>query len=338
MYDIIIMGGIMDTTSLGFYVKPRLYILENGNVIDNGMQILEKKSKNIDLYYMSDGFFVVKLNNNIIRKEGSIDEIMMNKLNNSLIYTNYANVIYYLFVMTFNRKNLGFHLEIYDIVGDESIIVSLQNDVWSKNGTKGDTSGRLSFNSNCFFPLNTSPFVNKINIEKNIFEKCLNELSNILDNVLEDERVLQTLLLYVNAMINIKTGHFDIGIVLLWTSIENIIDELWEKMLEDSDYNNDLKNKIKKSSEYTVSIKINELFLGKILDLELVKKLDKARKIRNKIIHGQYSLFLNQGDINGTFTNISTKCNIVNMAAAELINHIYDLDLYTSFSIDTQMY
>ena len=134
--------------------------------------------------------------------------------------------------MTFNRKNLGFHLEIYDIVGDESIIVSLQNDVWSKNGTKGDTSGRLSFNSNCFFPLNTSPFVNKINIEKNIFEKCLNELSNILDNVLEDERVLQTLLLYVNAMINIKTGHFDIGIVLLWTSIENIIDELWEKMLE----------------------------------------------------------------------------------------------------------
>ena len=50
----------MDTTSLGFYVKPRLYVLENGNIINDGKQLLEKKSKNVDLYYMSDGFFVVK--------------------------------------------------------------------------------------------------------------------------------------------------------------------------------------------------------------------------------------------------------------------------------------
>lgn len=328
----------MDTTSLGFYVKPRLYVLENGNIINDGKQLLEKKSKNVDLYYMSDGFFVVKLNNNIIREPDCLDAIMMNKLDNSLIYTNYANVIYYLFVMVFNGRNLKSRLDIYDIVGDESIIVSLQNGIWSKNGMKGDVDGSMSFNSTCFMPLNASPFVNKINIEKNILEECFNDLSNILDNILNDEHLLQTLLLYVNAMLNIKTGHFDIGIVLLWTSIEKIIDELWEKMLDDSDYNNMLKEKTKRSSEFTVNIKINELFLGKIIHLELVKKLDKARKVRNKIIHGNYSLFLYQGDINGTFTNISEKCNIVNIAAAELINYVYNLNLLTPFSIDTQMY
>lgn len=328
----------MDTTSLGFYVKPRLYVLENGNIINDGKQLLEKKSKNVDLYYMSDGFFVVKLNNNIIREPDCLDAIMMNKLDNSLIYTNYANVIYYLFVMVFNGRNLKSRLDIYDIVGDESIIVSLQNGIWSKNGMKGDVDGSMSFNSTCFMPLNASPFVNKINIEKNILEECFNDLSNILDNILNDEHLLQTLLLYVNAMLNIKTGHFDIGIVLLWTSIEKIIDELWEKLLDDSDYNNMLKEKTKRSSEFTVNIKINELFLGKIIHLELVKKLDKARKVRNKIIHGNYSLFLYQGDINGTFTNISEKCNIVNIAAAELINYVYNLNLLTPFSIDTQMY
>ncbi len=328
----------MDTTSLGFYVKPRLYVLENGNIINDGKQLLEKKSKNVDLYYMSDGFFVVKLNNNIIREPDCLDAIMMNKLDNSLIYTNYANVIYYLFVMVFNGRNLKSRLDIYDIVGDESIIVSLQNGIWSKNGMKGDVDGSMSFNSTCFMPLNASPFVNKINIEKNILEECFNDLSNILDNILNDEHLLQTLLLYVNAMFNIKTGHFDIGIVLLWTSIEKIIDELWEKLLDDSDYNNMLKEKTKRSSEFTVNIKINELFLGKIIHLELVKKLDKARKVRNKIIHGNYSLFLYQGDINGTFTNISEKCNIVNIAAAELINYVYNLNLLTTFSIDTQMY
>ncbi len=328
----------MDTTSLGFYVKPRLYVLENGNIINDGKQLLEKKSKNVDLYYMSDGFFVVKLNNNIIREPDCLDAIMMNKLDNSLIYTNYANVIYYLFVMVFNGRNLKSRLDIYDVVGDESIIVSLQNGIWSKNGMKGDVDGSMSFNSTCFMPLNASPFVNKINIEKNILEECFNDLSNILDNILNDEHLLQTLLLYVNAMLNIKTGHFDIGIVLLWTSIEKIIDELWEKLLDDSDYNNMLKEKTKRSSEFTVNIKINELFLGKIIHLELVKKLDKARKVRNKIIHGNYSLFLYQGDINGTFTNISEKCNIVNIAAAELINYVYNLNLLTPFSIDTQMY
>ena len=132
--------------------------------------------------------------------------------------------------------------------------------------------------------------------------------------------------------------HFDIGIVLLWTSIEKIIDELWEKMLDDSDYNNTLREQTKSSSEFTANIKINELFLGKIIHLELVKKLNKARKVRNKIIHGNYSLFLYQGDINGTFTNISEKCRTVNMAASELINYVYNLNLVTPFNINTQIY
>lgn len=328
----------MDTTSLGFYVKPRLYVLENGNIINDGKQLFEKKSKNVDLYYMSDGFFVVKLNNNNIREEDCLDSIMMNKLDSSLIYTNYADVIYYLFVMIFNNKNLESHLDIYDIVGDESIVVSMQNGIWCKNSMKGDGDGSVSFNSTCFMPLNALSYVNKIYIEKNILEECLDDLCNIFDNILCNEQLLQTLLLYVNAMLNIKTGHFDIGIVLLWTSIEKIIDELWEKMLDDSDYNNTLREQTKGSSEFTANIKINELFLGKIIHLELVKKLNKARKVRNKIIHGNYSLFLYQGDINGTFTNISEKCRTVNMAASELINYVYNLNLVTPFNINTQIY
>ena len=329
-------GDIMDTTGLGFYVKPRLYVLENGNIIDDGQPLLEKKTKNVDLYYMSDGFFVIKLNRNVIEVASSFDEIMANKLNNSLFYSNYANVIYYLFVNIFNNKNSRFCLDIYDVVGDESIIVSLQNGIWSKNMSNGEVSGRISFNSNCFMPLNSLSY--KINVEKKLLGDCFNALSNMLDNILDNEYLLQTLLLYVNAMLNIKIGHFDIGIVLLWTAVEKVIDELWEKLLDDSNYNSILKEKIKKSSEFSVKIKINELFLSKKIDLELVKKLDEARKIRNKIIHGTYSLFLDDGDINGTFTNISEKCSAVNIAAAELINYVYDLNLYTPFSIDTQMY
>lgn len=319
-------------------MKPRLYVLDNGNVIEDGIQILEKKNKNVEIYYMSDGFFVIKLNNNIIRNASSIDEIMINKLNNSLIYTNYANVIYYLFVTIFNRKNSKKYLDIYDIVGDESIIVSFENGLWRKISIQGDASGKVSFNSNCFSNLNKLSFTNEITIERKELEECMNELSNMLDNILNDENMLQTLLLYANAMINIKNGHFDVGIVLLWTAIEKIIDEQWNNMLNSLDYNYDMKDKMKRSIEYTASIKINELFMSKIINFDLVKKLDKARKIRNKIIHGQYCLFSNQGDINGLFSNISENCRIVNLAAIELINYIYNLDLITQFSIDTQIY
>lgn len=324
-------------TGLGFFIKPRLYVLEDGIEIADGVKLFEKKTKNIDISYMSDGFFAIKLNDNTMLDICDESEIMLDKFNKSLIHSNYAKIVYFLFMCIFNKKN-ELHLDLYDICGDESINVMQYDEIWKKGGMTRNGSGHLSFNFLCLM----SPYCGqpeyKISIEKKLLLEYFEEFSKILDNILADDNLLQTLLLFVNAMQNMKNCHFDTSVVLFWTSIEKIIDEVWEKMIDTSNYNSELKNKIKKSIEYTVSVKINELFLNGKLDFDLVKELENARKIRNKIIHGQYNLFFTEGTINGTFQNVFEKCNILNKAALHLIENVYNLNLDIEFMLNTQSY
>lgn len=319
-------------TGLGFYLNPRVCVFENNVKINEGIKLFEKEINNIEICYMSDGFFVINLESELEYNDDS--ESQLNKFNNSSIYSNYANVLYFLFAVIFYKK-LDRGLNIYDIVGDESIKVIKEDGIWKKHGITCNNIGRISFNSNCLISRFDDAFEHKVELRD--LQKCFDEFACMLDKISE-KNLFQTLLLYVNAIQNMKVCRFDTSIILFWTSIEKTIDEVWDKMIGLSDYNNDLKSKIKKSIEYTVSVKINELFLTGILPLELVKKLNNSRKIRNKIIHGQYNLFSIEGEINGAFQEIYFIWDDVRKAATELIIYIYDLNLEIDILPNIQVY
>lgn len=326
----------MEDTALGFFCKPKFEIEGNNN---EKKIIYNKRFGEVKIYIRADSLFIIEL----CTKKEIIDysQQMLNKLNMHTYYTQYANVIYLLFKNSYekiakkNNLNIPF-INLYDIVGDESIIVEKKEETWELNSMKGDAYGRVSYNAACWYQrgYNVLEF-NKI--DKESLSEIIEDFNESLDKIIENKDALQIILLLQKSYIALINVQCDISILMSWTVIERIINNMFDDIFENT-LTKSRKKYIDGIKEYTASVKTNELLInGRICD-ELANKTDEVRKNRNKIMHGEYNMFDITGKINGQYTNIMPLVLKGIEVASEYIELYYGLKIKIENQINAQLY
>ena len=85
------------------------------------------------------------------------------------------------------------------------------------------------------------------------------------------------------------------ALVLSWTFIEMLIEELWKKEMIEN-VNTEEIGKKKRLKRYTSAIKIEVLYTKSIIDIDAYVKLNQLRKLRNDFIHE--GKFITESDTN----------------------------------------
>ena len=77
------------------------------------------------------------------------------------------------------------------------------------------------------------------------------------------------------------------ALVLSWTFIEMLIDELWKKEMIENVSTEEIgrKKRLKDYRTYSSAIKIEVLYIKSIIDIDTYVKLNQLRKLRNDFIH-----------------------------------------------------
>lgn len=118
-------------------------------------------------------------------------------------------------------------------------------------------------------------------IDKKVFDIFIKNLK------LQEKSDCDSYLLYlfIKAISNLKLGHYKESLLSAWFVIESIVNIIWETYLEESLLNNSRKNKLKKSSDYTIAIKTSILTSSDFLTEEFASRIDAVRGKRNMIVH-----------------------------------------------------
>jgi len=321
----------MEDTGLGFFCKPKFEI--EGN--NNGKNIIyTKEFGEIKIYIRADSLFIIDLLTEEKIKDPS--KKILKKFNIHTYYTQYANVIYLLFKNSYDKivkkKQLTVSpIILYEIVGDESIMVEKKNETWEINSMKGDAYGRVSYNAACWFHSSYNT------IDKESFNEVIEEFDKSLDKIIENKNALQIILLLQKSYIALINVQCDVSILLSWTVIERIINNMFDDIL-DNTVTKGRKKYISGIKEYTASVKTNELVINGMISNELANKTDDVRKNRNKIMHGDYNLFDTTGKINGQYIKIMPLVLKGIEVAYEYIELYYDLKINIENQINAQIY
>lgn len=88
------------------------------------------------------------------------------------------------------------------------------------------------------------------------------------------------------------------ALVLSWTFIEMLIDELWKKEMIENVSTEEIgrKKRLKDYRTYSSAIKIEVLYIKSIIDIDTYVKLNQLRKLRNDFIHE--GMVIAESDIN----------------------------------------
>jgi len=132
-------------------------------------------------------------------------------------------------------------------------------------------------------------------------------------------------------------GNDDISIILSWTVIERIINKFWSDLLEEK-VSSTRKNSILSIKEYTASVKTNELLLNGIITEATAKEIDRIRKYRNKIMHGDYSMFEEEGKINRKYDELMPIVLKSLKVACNCIELYYKMETNIENRINIQLY
>lgn len=326
----------MEETALGFFCKSKFEIAGNDN--ENNI-IYTKKLEEISIYIRADSLFVIELP---IKKEiKEFSKQMLEKINMHTYYIQYANVIYLLFKNSYDKIIKKKQLKVspiilYEIVGDESIVVGKKGNSWEINSMSGDAYGKVSYNSSCWFPVG----YNKLKlpkIEKEILAEIVNDFDKNLDKVIGNKSALQIILLLQKNYVAMTNEQYDVSIILSWTVIERIINNMFDDLL-DNTVTKSRKKYISEIKEYTASVKTNELLINGRISNELANKIDDVRKNRNKIMHGDYNMFETSGRISGQYMKIMPIVLKGITVAIECIELYYDIKLNIDNPINSQLY
>lgn len=121
-----------------------------------------------------------------------------------------------------------------------------------------------------------SDLLNKINLGNSILQKVPNLTSKYL----------------LRGLTEYKYKNWDLVLSNLWITIEQLIDYIWSNMfLNNEDYHPKLeipnrKKSLKEDSRtWSASVKQELLYQKNLIDDDILNKLSKSRKIRNKLVH-----------------------------------------------------
>lgn len=328
----------IERTGIGFFTKPKFNITDiskTGNDI-----IYTKEYTDIKLYIRRDSLFIIELKDNLENRNE--EEIFIKKINNHLLYTQYANIIYFLFKNSYDKvikkENLTLsQLVLYEIVGDESIIVQKDEKTWNINSMSGDAYGKISYNSSCWFPTDKH-CVGISQLPKEIFDKIIKDFEKSIDIILDNKDAMQIILLLQKSYITMINEQVDISILMSWTVIERLINIMWEDLLNEKIHSNKRKKTILDIKEYTAGIKTNELLINNKIDNTFANEIDDARKVRNKIMHGNYNMFNKKEKINSIYQIIIPLVLKEINLACKYIELYYNLKIEIETSINSQIY
>lgn len=327
----------MEDTALGFFCKPKFRI--EGN--DNEKQIIyTKRFGELKIYIRADGLFIIELSNG--KEIIDHSQQLLKKLNMYIYYMQYANVIYLLFKNSYEKvikkKKLKTPcINLYEIVGDDSITVRKKGETWEMSCMSGDIYGRVSYNAACWYQNRDNVLVRFTEIDKESLNEIIEDFNESLDKVIEDKDALQIMLLLQKSYIALMNVQCDISILMSWTVIERIINNMFDDILENT-VTKRRKKYIEGIKEYTASVKTNELLINGRISDELADKTDEARKNRNKIMHGEYNMFDINGKINGQYTKIMPLVLKGIEIACEYIKLYYGLEIEIENQTNIQIY
>lgn len=140
--------------------------------------------------------------------------------------------------------------------------------------------------------------------------------------VLEDYRKVRLLSQIMKSLSEFRFGSRETSFILAWFSIEEMIQKQYDEWLEGKQIeysdgskrlNSDRKDLLT-GRDYSVSTMTNILELSDVYSYELFKTINKARKIRNDIVHNQHRCK-------------PEECQLVMSLAAQLIKLHYDVEI-----------
>ena len=146
-----------------------------------------------------------------------------------------------------------------------------------------------NFLNNRLGPHNFSEVPRRI-LEKDVVEKSLLLLDNILSKMdIKLIRIVESIYLSESRRSERRLGE---AIMLAWNSCEQLISILWKNYLRSADDRENNKHVINKERfkklvgrDYTASVRIEFLHLLGIIDKDQYRKIEIARKARNKWAH-----------------------------------------------------
>ena len=116
-------------------------------------------------------------------------------------------------------------------------------------------------------------------------------------------------LLALEAYRNYTVHQWNNSLVLGWTFIEILIRELWEKFILGHVVDDEEKRerRLNDKRTYTASVRIEVLYIDKVIDKTTYNELNDLRSLRNDLIHKGH--FVQQQEVNGIFASIKSLIN-----------------------------
>jgi hypothetical protein len=136
-------------------------------------------------------------------------------------------------------------------------------------------------------------------VPKTTFDEINSNFAKVISTPRLSERLAQLL----KASNEYENHNFSYAILLAWLIIESVITNKWEAYIDNSSITSSEKNRIsperKKTltgRDYPISVMLNFLELSNKISLERYLIIDKIRKIRNKIVHGESNFLCSEND------------------------------------------
>lgn len=114
--------------------------------------------------------------------------------------------------------------------------------------------------------------------------KELKQIVNLTNNLISNEKVVDSLNLLIHSFTNLTKGEINQSFILSWTIIEQFINYKWDSLLNSKQISGRRKEKLT-GRDYTASVKTEILNLFDIIKENDYIVLNKLRKKRNKFIH-----------------------------------------------------
>ncbi len=111
------------------------------------------------------------------------------------------------------------------------------------------------------------------------------EIVNLANSLINHERIFDSFNILIQSYTNLTKGELNQSFILSWTIIEQYLNYKWASLLNNKKVSNNRQKKLKKSRDYTASVKTEILNLFDYLEDDEYNTLNDLRKKRNDFIH-----------------------------------------------------
>ena len=217
-------------------------------------------------------------------------------------YLNYLNCIYLLLESSVLKISKISYFELSEITNRDAFSYSFDNGKFSSCSIS-DQSYNEKFQQgrflNCYEICTDLTFEQNLSFDSRMFfrsliidEETFNHFTSILDSIINDYNNVKILSDLAKGIHEYKIGNYSTSMVLSWFLIEFYLNDIWIKFLDsvNSDEGetkriNSSRMKYLRDRDFHISVIQNMLELFGIISLDLCKRINRLRKMRNKLVH-----------------------------------------------------